>query len=89
MASYGKILSKRFLSIPKYGALNVHPSLLPKYRGSSPIPNAILNGDKETGITIIKMTDKVDFGPILSQSRLMISPSDTTATLYEQLALRG
>ena len=65
-AAYGQILPKEILEIPKYGCLNIHPSLLPKYRGASPIQTAILNGDKETGITIYIMDEKMDHGKIVS-----------------------
>lgn len=66
VAAYGKLIPKEILDLPKYGALNVHPSLLPKYRGSSPIQYAILNGDEETGVTIIKMDEEIDHGPIIA-----------------------
>lgn len=69
---YGKILPQKILEIPKYGALNVHPSLLPKYRGPTPIPTAILNGDKETGVTIIQMDEEVDHGPILASTKFSL-----------------
>ena len=67
VASYGKIIPKEILEIPKYGCLNIHPSLLPKYRGPSPIQTTILNGDKKTGVTIILMDKKIDHGPIIAQ----------------------
>jgi len=70
---YGKIVPKEMLEIPKYGALNVHPSLLPKYRGPSPIPTTIFNGDKETGVTIIQMDEQVDHGPLLAQRKFQIT----------------
>jgi len=73
VASYGKIIPRKILEIPKYGCLNVHPSLLPKYRGPSPIQTAILNNDKETGVTIILMDEKIDHGPILGQRELEFS----------------
>lgn len=66
VAAYGIIIPKKILEIPKYGCLNLHPSLLPKYRGPSPIQTTILNGDQKTGITIIKMAEKLDQGPILA-----------------------
>jgi len=72
-AAYGQIIPKEILEIPKYGCLNVHPSLLPKHRGASPIQTAILNGDKETGVTIILMNEKMDHGPILSSRELEFS----------------
>jgi methionyl-tRNA formyltransferase len=67
LASYGKIVPQNVLDIPKHGVLNVHPSLLPKYRGASPIETAILNDDKETGVTIMLMDALVDHGPIITQ----------------------
>jgi len=73
IASYGKIIPKDILEIPKYGCLNIHPSLLPKYRGPSPIQTTILNGDKKTGVTIILMDEKIDHGPILGQRELEFS----------------
>jgi len=71
VAAYGQIIPKDILDIPKYGSLNLHPSLLPKYRGPSPIQYTILNGDKETGVTIILMDEKIDHGPILAQRELV------------------
>lgn len=75
-ASYGKIIPKHILDIPQYGALNIHPSLLPKYRGPSPIQYAILNGDNETGVTIMLMDEKMDNGPILSQEKISLLKGD-------------
>ncbi len=72
VAAYGEIIPKEILEIPKNGSLNVHPSLLPKYRGPAPIQYAILNGDKETGVTIILVDKKMDHGPILAQRELEI-----------------
>ena len=71
-AAYGQILPKEILEIPKYGSLCIHPSLLPKYRGPSPIQFAILNGEKETGVTIFKMDEKIDHGAILANLKLKI-----------------
>ena len=85
-AAYGKILPKEVLDIPKYGSLNVHPSILPKYRGPSPIQFAILNGDDETGTTIILMNQNLDEGPILAQGILKINKDDTTQTLGQKLS---
>jgi len=70
---YGEILPKKVLEAPKYGVLNVHPSLLPKYRGPSPVPATILNGDKETGVSIIQMDEEVDHGPVLASREFSIS----------------
>ena len=85
VAAYGKILTKDELNTPKYGSINVHPSLLPKYRGPSPIQQAILNGDKISGITIIKMDDRVDHGPIIYQEALELSDKDNFDTLSKKV----
>lgn len=84
-AGYGKLLPPAWLSYPKQGALNLHFSLLPKYRGANPAEWAILLGETETGITLIKMAEKFDTGAILAQSTLTITPEDTRETLYEKL----
>ena len=88
-AAFGQILSEAFLSIPKFAVLNVHASLLPKYRGSSPIQWAILNGDKETGITIMKTVKAVDAGDILLQKSTEISETETAGELSDRLAILG
>ncbi len=84
--AYGQILRPELLDIPPRGVLNVHPSLLPRYRGPSPIPAAILAGDDETGVSIILMDAGMDSGPILAQRPLRIDPSDTTDSLSQKLA---
>ncbi|MBI4948255.1 methionyl-tRNA formyltransferase [Candidatus Berkelbacteria bacterium] len=89
LASYGKILENATLEIPIYGCLNVHPSLLPKYRGATPIQNAILNGDKETGVTIMKMNSEVDAGLIIDQQKVGLSVDANTESLKNQLAQIG
>jgi len=89
LAWYGKILPKEILEIPKHGVLNVHPSLLPKYRGPSPVQAAILNGDKKAGVTIFKMDEQMDHGPILVQFKEEIKPDDTSQSLYERLFTVG
>lgn len=76
---YGKILSKKMLEMPKYGALNVHPSLLPKYRGPSPVQNVILNNETKTGVTIILMDEKVDHGPMIAAESFEIGSRKFTA----------
>ncbi len=86
IAAYGKIIPKEVLDIPKMGAVNVHPSLLPKYRGASPVSAAILNGDLQTGVTLIIMDEKMDHGPILAQERWPITQEDTNETLHQKLA---
>lgn len=90
VASYGKIIPKAILDIPKYGVLNIHPSLLPKYRGASPIHAAILNGDTETGVTIIKMDEELDHGPIVASTKLQITNHKPQfEELHDQLAEIG
>lgn len=89
VAAYGKILTKDELDIPKYGCINVHPSLLPKYRGPSPIQQTILNGDKVTGITIIKMDEEVDHGPIIYQEEMELSNRDNFQTLRNKMFQRA
>ncbi len=89
LASYGKILPKSILSTAKKAPLNVHPSLLPKYRGSSPIQTAIANGDQFTGVTIMKMNEKMDEGDILASARVRIGKKDTYGSLKTKLAEVG
>ncbi|PKL72657.1 methionyl-tRNA formyltransferase [Candidatus Kuenenbacteria bacterium HGW-Kuenenbacteria-1] len=89
VASYGQILPKEILEIPKFGCLNIHASLLPKYRGASPIQSAILNNDKETGITIILMDEKMDTGKIISNTKIKIQNNDTSQILHDKLAHLG
>lgn len=89
VASFGQIIPDRILSIPHHSCLNIHGSLLPKYRGASPVAGSILAGDTETGITIILMDALMDHGPILSTAKEPIHPEDTTKSLLERLALLG
>jgi methionyl-tRNA formyltransferase len=89
VAAYGQILPKAILDLPRFGCLNVHTSLLPKYRGAAPIQTAILNGDSETGVTIMKMDVGLDTGDILTQERTPIEPSDNSQTLHDRLANLG
>lgn len=89
VAAYGRILTKNELNAPKYGCINIHPSLLPKYRGPTPVQAAILNGDKKTGVTIIKLDEEVDHGPIIAQTEEPIFPTDTSEILYERLFKKG
>ena len=89
VAAYGKIISKNILTIPRCGIINVHPSLLPKYRGASPVQNAILNGDKETGVTIMKLDEEMDHGPIIANNELPIADDDTCESLCQKLAVTG
>jgi len=89
VAAYGQILPKTILSLPRYGAINIHASLLPKYRGAAPIAWAILNGEKETGVTTMLMDEGMDTGDILLQSEILIHGDETTETLQDRLALSG
>jgi len=89
VAAFGQILPQSVLDIPKFGCLNIHPSLLPEYRGATPIPAAILAGDKETGVTIMLMDAGMDTGPIISQIIVGIEPDDTTESLTTRLAQAG
>ena len=84
-----KILPERIINIPRYGSINIHPSLLPKYRGSSPIQHALLNGDQETGVTIFKLSSKVDSGNIILQEKYLINDRDNFSTLYAYLSKKG
>ena len=88
-AAYGKILPQRMLDIPKYGCINVHASLLPKYRGAAPVQYSILDGEDVTGVTIMKMDAGMDTGDILTQTEVPIDISDTTDTLMAKLADAG
>jgi methionyl-tRNA formyltransferase len=89
VAAFGQILRPELLDLPKYGCINIHGSLLPRGRGAAPIQAAILAGDQETGITIMKMDPGVDTGPVLSQRAIPISPADTAGTLFEKLGPIG
>ncbi len=89
VVSFGQIIPERLLSLPKHGSINIHGSLLPAYRGSSPVNAAILHGDGETGITIMQMDAKMDHGPIIKQFPEKIHPDDTAQTLHDRLALLG
>jgi len=88
-AAYGKILPKELLDIPKHGFLNIHASLLPKYRGAAPIQWAILNGDKETGITIMQTDVGLDSGPIRHLKKIEITADDNAITMFDKLADLG
>ena len=86
VAAYGQMLSPDVLATPRLGTINIHASLLPKYRGATPIHAAILNGDAETGVTIIQIEPKMDAGPMLGVVRTPIQPQETTGQLEERLA---
>jgi methionyl-tRNA formyltransferase len=89
VVSYGMILPKSFLDIPKYGCINVHASLLPKYRGGAPIHRAIINGEEETGITIMYMDKGMDTGNIISMKSIPIENDDNLETLSNKLSILG
>jgi methionyl-tRNA formyltransferase len=89
VVAYGLILPRELLSVPRYGCINVHASLLPRWRGAAPIQRAILAGDAETGITIMQMDPGLDTGPVLLQRRLLISGQHTGGTLHDELAALG
>jgi len=83
--AYNQIIPKEYLELPKYGFWCIHPSLLPKYRGPSPIATALINGDEETGVTIFKMDEKIDHGPIIAQEKISIALTDLRPDLEKKL----
>ena len=83
VAAFGQILPQKLLDIPKYGCINVHTSLLPKYRGAAPIQWAIINGEKKSGVTIMQMDAGLDTGDILMQEELELDPKETAETLFD------
>ncbi len=89
VVSYGQILSQEILDFPRIAPVNVHGSLLPRFRGASPIQHALLAGDKETGVTIQHMVKELDAGPILAQGKVTIEPRDTFVLLHDRLAAMG
>ncbi len=89
VVAYGKILPKELLEIPKLGCINVHPSLLPKYRGSSPIQTAIINGDKSTGVTTMYMNEQLDAGDIILQEEIKIEDNQTAGEIWDILSKQG
>jgi methionyl-tRNA formyltransferase len=89
VAAYGQILPKAILDLPRLGCLNVHTSVLPKYRGAAPIQWALLNGDTETGVTIMKMDEQMDTGAILAMEKIPIRSDDNAQTLHDRLAELG
>lgn len=89
VAAYGKILPKAILDMPKYGCINVHTSLLPDYKGAAPIQWAVLNGEKETGVTIMYMDEGCDTGDIINAERITIAADETGGGLHDKLAVLG
>ncbi len=89
VVAFGQILKKELLEIPPFGVINVHASLLPKYRGAAPIHWAIINGEKQTGLTIMRMDEGLDTGPIIYQKIIPIKEDETTGELHDRLAILG
>lgn len=89
VVAYGRILPKEILDIPKYGCINVHPSLLPKYRGSAPIQWAILNGDEKTGVTTMYLDEEMDSGDIILKEEVEIDKDETSGELWDRLSKIG
>jgi methionyl-tRNA formyltransferase len=89
VASYGQLLSERILNMPKFGCVNVHASLLPKYRGASPIQAAIMNGDETSGVTVMQMDKGLDTGDMILTAETPIHYDDTAQTLHDRLAVIG
>ena len=89
VAAYGRVLPDEMLALPPKGCINVHSSLLPKYRGSAPIHWAVVNGDKETGVTIMHMAHELDAGDVIAQVRTPIGPEETVGQVHDRLAQLG
>lgn len=89
VAAFGQLLSQEILDIPKYGSLNIHASLLPKYRGASPIQHVIIDGETETGVTVMQMNAGLDTGDMLYKKRVAIADDDTYETLHDKLMTLG
>ena len=89
VAAYGRLIPSELLHLPPYGCLNIHPSLLPRFRGSSPVAGAILNGDDTTGVSIMLLDEGMDTGPILTQTKVPVSLDDTAGSLTDILARKG
>ena len=89
VAAFGQILSKEILEMPKFGCVNIHASLLPKYRGAAPIQWAVIDGEEESGVTIMQMNEGLDTGDILMQEKVKLSPKETGASLFDKLAECG
>lgn len=89
VAAYGLLLPPAMLEITRYGAINIHASLLPRWRGAAPIQRALLAGDAETGVSIMQMDAGLDTGPVFAQRRVAIAPDDDAGTLHDKLAAAG
>ena len=89
VAAYGKLLPKAILDMPRFGCINVHASLLPKYRGASPIQWAVLNGDEKSGVTIMHMAETMDTGDIIMTKEVVLAADETAGTLHDKLEIGG
>lgn len=89
VAAFGQIIPQEILDLPKYGCINIHASLLPKYRGASPIQRAVIDGEKEAGVTIMKMGMGLDTGDMISQAKVTLRPDETGGSLFDTLAQLG
>tara|TARA_Y100000590_G_scaffold403349_1_gene489964 strand:+ start:9632 stop:10531 length:900 start_codon:yes stop_codon:yes gene_type:complete len=89
VVAYGQIIPKNFLKIPKFGFINIHGSLLPKWRGAAPIQRAIMNGDKKIGVSIMKIEEKLDSGPVLSSKEMELNQSSTHGEIEKKLSILG
>ncbi len=89
VAAYGRILPREVLALPPHGCINLHPSLLPRYRGPAPIQRAVLQGEKKTGVTVIRLVEKMDAGPIILQREVPIGEEETAEELGERLSVAG
>lgn len=89
VAAFGQILSKEILALPRFGCVNIHASLLPKYRGAAPINQCIIDGEQETGVTIMQMDAGIDTGDILTQKKVIIEDKETAQSLFDKLAQAG
>ena len=89
VSAYGIILPKDILNLPRFGCLNIHASILPRWRGAAPIQRSLINGDQETGVTIMKIVKKLDAGPIISNVKFKIKDNDTAGKIYERIIKLG
>ena len=89
VVAYGQIIPKKFLEVPKFGFINIHASLLPKWRGAAPIQRAIMNQDKKTGVSIMKIEEKLDSGPVLSSKEIVLNQSSTYGEIEKTLSIFG
>lgn len=89
VAAFGQIIPREILGLPRFGCLNIHASLLPKYRGAAPIQRAVMDGEKESGVTIMRMGEGLDTGDMISQRRVPLDPEETGGSLFDKLARAG